>query len=44
MQMLGLTIQKVSYAQKNKKNSCFDIALDNVSLGLTPEILSFQNT
>lgn len=43
MQMLGLTIQKVSYAQKCKKKSCLD-GPDQPSTGLAPELLSYEST
>jgi hypothetical protein len=42
--MLGLTIQKISYAQKNKKNSCYEMGTELATLGLTPEVLTFQRT
>lgn len=44
MQMLGLTIQKVNYAQKNKKNSCAEVGQELTTLGLSPEVLTFQKT
>lgn len=44
MQMLGLTIQKVSYALKSKKNSCAELLPEQTTIGLTPELLSFENT
>jgi hypothetical protein len=44
MQMLGLTIQKVSYAQKSKKNSTCEVPSEMATLGLTPEVLFFQKT
>lgn len=45
MQMLGLTIQKISYSQKNKKGSCGEIiSSEQTTFGLTPELLNIENT
>jgi hypothetical protein len=44
MQMLGLTIQKMSYSQKNKKGSCCELIPEHTTYGLTPELLNFENT
>ena len=44
MQMLGLTIQKISYSQKNKKGSFGEMISEQTTYGLTPELLNIENT